>query len=216
MCSRKSQRCPYCLGIHLQPKGWSRKKKRRLKCRDCKKHITQDGKNWFVNARQIELIDKLLLERLALRGISRVVSVSLSWILVYIKKLYKNQPDDLNYRLVSKGGSNIQLIKSGLAEMWSFVQKKTNKQWIWIAQCRRTRQVIAFHIGGRGRADAKKLWEKIPIEIKKCGFFYSDDWNAYKGVFPKNRHQSSKQKKDTNHLERLNNTIRLHYRTLLV
>ena len=29
-----------------------------------------------------------------------------------------------------------------------------------------------------------------------------------KGVFPKERHHSSKQKRDTNHLERLNNTIR--------
>jgi len=38
--------------------------------------------------------------------------------------------------------------------------------------------------------------------------YYSDDWDAYKGVFPQQRHISSKQKKDTNHLERLNNTIR--------
>ena len=42
----------------------------------------------------------------------------------------------------------------------------------------------------------------------KAGFFYSDDWDAYKGVFPSERHRSSKKKKDTNHLERLNNTIR--------
>jgi insertion element IS1 protein InsB len=72
--------------------------------------------------------------------------------------------------------------------MWSFVQKKSNKQWIWIAQCRRTRQVIAFHIGGRARVDAQELWIRIPEEIKTQGFFYSDDWNAYKGIFPKERH----------------------------
>ena len=208
MCSSKDQRCPYCLGTNLRPKGWSRKKKRRLKCKDCKRHLTQDGKTWFINDTQIELIDKLLLERLALRGICRVVGVSLSWILVYIKKLYKKQPKDLNYRLPPRGGKEVQLLKSELDEMWSFVQKKANKQWIWIAQCRRTRQVIAFHIGGRGRADAQKLWEKIPKAIKEYGFFYSDDWDAYKGVFPKQRHLSSKQKRDTNHLERLNNTIR--------
>lgn len=92
--------------------------------------------------------------------------------------------------------------------MWSFAQKKSNKQWIWIAQCRQPRQVIAFHVGGRGVADARKLWKQIPRLIKEKGFFYSDDWEAYKGVFPKERHVSSKQKKDTNLLERLNNTIR--------
>lgn len=208
MCSSKNQRCPYCLGTNLQPKGWSRKKKRRFKCKDCKKHITYAGKDWFVSKNQIELIEKLLLERLALRAICRVVGISLSWILLYIKKLYKAQPKDLNYRLASENTADVQLIKSELDEMWSFVQKKSNKQWIWIAQCRRTRQVIAFHIGSRGREDAQKLWMKIPSEIKKQGFFYSDDWDAYKGVFPKERHLSSKHKRDTNHLERLNNTIR--------
>ena len=208
MCSSKKQRCPYCLGTNLRPKGWSRKKQRRFKCKDCKKHITIKGKNWFISSFQIDLIDKLLLERLALRGICRVVNVSLSWVLLYIKKLYNNQAKDLNYRLPEKGEQSVQLIKSELDEMWSFVQKKSNKQWIWIAQCRATRQVIAFHIGGRGRADAKELWRRIPVEIKERGFFYSDDWDAYKGVFPKQRHLFSKQKKDTNHLERLNNTIR--------
>ena len=86
--------------------------------------------------------------------------------------------------------------------------KKANKQWIWIAQCRRTRQVIAFHVGDRSRESAKKLWNKLPDKIKQEGLFYSDDWDAYKGVLPEQRHIHSKQKKDTNHLERLNNTIR--------
>jgi transposase-like protein len=78
MCSSKKQRYPYCLRTRLSSKGWSRKKKRRLKCKGCKKHFTQGGKNWFISYAQIELIDKLLLERLALRGICRVVDLSLS------------------------------------------------------------------------------------------------------------------------------------------
>ena len=126
----------------------------------------------------------------------------------YIGKLYDRQPDCLNYRTPETPEINLQLIDCELDEMWSFVYKKTNKKWIWIAQCRRTRQVIAFQIGSRGREDAEKLWKKIPDKLKKEGFFYSDDWDAYKGVFPPQRHKSSKIKKDTNHLERLNNTIR--------
>jgi insertion element IS1 protein InsB len=94
MCSSKKKRCPYCLGTKLQPRGWSRKKERRLKYKDCKKHLTQGGKSWFISLPQIALIDTLLLERLALRGICRVVGVSLSWVLSYIKKLYKKQPND--------------------------------------------------------------------------------------------------------------------------
>jgi IS1 family transposase len=34
-------------------------------------------------------------------------------------------------------------------EMSSFVQKKANKQWIWIAMGATSRQVIAFHGGSQ-------------------------------------------------------------------
>ena len=208
MCEKEDQRCPYCLGTNLRSKGRSRKKKRRLKCRDCKKHITQKGKSWFISQDQIDLVDLLLTERLALRAICRILKISLSWLVAYIKRLYNKQPDDLNYRPPEKAETQLQLIDSELDEMWSFVKRKSNKKWVWIAQCRSTRQVIAFHIGGRARIDARKLWNKIPPLVQQKGFFYSDDWDAYKGVFPEQRHLYSKQKRDTNHLERLNNTIR--------
>ena len=40
-------------------------------------------------------------------------------------------------------------------------------------------------------------------------FFFTDYWDAYTGVFPKNRHPScSKQMGKTNHIERFNNTLR--------
>ena len=150
MCVKK-ERCPYCLGTNIRPKGWNRKRtKRRLKCQDCKKHITQNGKRWFVSKEQIDYIKLLLAERLSLRGICRMIKVSMSWLLKYIIKLYESQPDNLNYRqptqtkgfTITSKGILLQLIDSELDEMWSFVEKKTNKQWIWIAMCRRTRQVI--------------------------------------------------------------------------
>ncbi len=31
-----------------------------------------------------------------------------------------------------------------LDELWSFVLKKVNRVWIWIALCRKTRQVVAY------------------------------------------------------------------------
>jgi hypothetical protein len=47
-------------------------------------------------------------------------------------------------------------------ELASFVQKKANKQWIWIAMDATSHQVIAFHVGDRSRRSAKRLWAKIP------------------------------------------------------
>lgn len=39
-----------------------------------------------------------------------------------------------------------------LDELWSFVGQRQQKRWLWIALCRRTRQVVAFVIGDRSAA----------------------------------------------------------------
>jgi len=36
-----------------------------------------------------------------------------------------------------------------LDELWLFVAKPANKQWVWLALCRRTRQVVAYAVGDR-------------------------------------------------------------------
>src|SRR5215472_2207073 len=38
-----------------------------------------------------------------------------------------------------------------LDELWSFVQRKVQQVWVWIALCRRTRQVVAFALGDRSK-----------------------------------------------------------------
>ncbi len=77
-----------------------------------------------------------------------------------------------------------------LDELWSFVLKKANKRWIWIALCRQTRQVVAFVIGDRSQASCQKLWEKIP-EAFRLGHCFSDFWEAYRLVIPPEQHHAS-------------------------
>ena len=36
-----------------------------------------------------------------------------------------------------------------LDALWSFVGKKANRYWVWIAMDASTRQIIAFHVGDR-------------------------------------------------------------------
>lgn len=50
-----------------------------------------------------------------------------------------------------------------LDELWSYVGSKKNKVWIWIALCRRTRQVVAWHPGPRDKSSCRQLWDKIPL-----------------------------------------------------
>ena len=95
-----------------------------------------------------------------------------------------------------------------LDEMWSFVYEKKNKQWLWIALCRRTRQIVAFVIGDRSDNTCKELWENIPSNYQHC-FTYSDFWESYANVIQTGKHQSvGKESGQTAHVERWNNTLR--------
>jgi insertion element IS1 protein InsB len=60
-----------------------------------------------------------------------------------------------------------------LDELWSFVRRKSEKVWVWLALCRKTRQVVAFVIDERSRATCERLWQEIPERYKKATC-YSD------------------------------------------
>lgn len=95
-----------------------------------------------------------------------------------------------------------------LDELWSFVKKKTEKRWIWLAVCRATRQVVAYVIGDRSEATCQTLWERIP-PIYRMGPCYTDFWEAYTQVVPRPQHRSvGKETGQTAHVERFNNTLR--------
>jgi insertion element IS1 protein InsB len=95
-----------------------------------------------------------------------------------------------------------------LDEMWSFVLKRANKRWVWVALCRATRQVVACVIGDRSQATCRKLWERVPEAYRRAHCF-SDFWEAYRLVLPAAQHTPvGKRSGETAHVERWNNTLR--------
>lgn len=90
-----------------------------------------------VSAEKRELIKSLLLERLSLRGICRVLKVSLTWLLNFVEQLYLRTPADLNF--VAPGSTEIQIFCLEADELWSFVAKRENKRSVWRVLERRTR-----------------------------------------------------------------------------
>ena len=94
-----------------------------------------------------------------------------------------------------------------LDEVWSFVQAKAKERWLWLAMCRRTRQIVAFFVGDRSKRGAKALRAAIP-QGYRARRTRSDTWRAYKAAFDPFRHQSVGGRAGaTNHLERWNLTL---------
>ena len=95
-----------------------------------------------------------------------------------------------------------------LDELWSFVLKKVNTSWIWIALCRKTRQVVSYAIGDRSKETCQKLWDTIPLAYR-TGKCFTDFYSAYKSIIPQDQHYPvGKQTGETAHVERWNCTLR--------
>ncbi len=93
--------------------------------------------------------------------------------------------------------------------MWSFVDNKGNKQWIWLALDATTREVVGVYIGARDELAARCLWDSLPPVYRQCAVAYTDFWAAYAAVLPSKRHRAvGKETGKTSYIERLNNTLR--------
>jgi insertion element IS1 protein InsB len=74
------------------------------------------------------------------------VGVKLKWLLGFLVQCVEALPDHLHVQPITcHGNGMLRRLEVEADEMASFVPKKANKQWIWIAMDATTRQVMAFH-----------------------------------------------------------------------
>ena len=119
-------------------------------CRDCGRQFVQCCEQCLLSEDKRGLIERLLVERISLRGICRAVGVKLKWLLGFLLQCVEALPDHLHVQPVtSHGNVMLRRLEVEADEMAGFVKKKANKQWIWIAMDATSRQVIAFHAFGQ-------------------------------------------------------------------
>jgi IS1 family transposase/transposase-like protein len=202
--------CPACGSTRYKKNGYTHHGKQNHLCKNCERQFSAGTANRLIAAERRAEIEHLLRERLSLRGICRAVGVSLTWLLHFMVECFATCLDHLHARLPTRPAKVwLYKLEAEADEMWSFVQKKANKQWIWLAMDATTRQIIAFHVGDRSRESAKALWATIPEVYQDDATFHTDQYDVYKGVIPAARHKAiTKQARKTNHIERFNNTLR--------
>ena len=94
-------------------------------------------------------------------------------------------------------------------ELWSFVRKKQEAWWIWVALDTDTRQVVAMVAGDRSEATAQCLWDALPDEYRDGAVVCTDFWSAYRAAVPAEQHVAGgKGTGITNHVERFWCTVR--------
>ncbi len=140
---------------------------------------------------------------MSLAGIARAMKVSESWLQGFVNGIYEAVPRKV---AITKKKGRLTL---KCDELWSFVCKKGNKQWVWLAIDRDSREIVGAHIGDRSETGAQALWDNLPPVYRQCAMSYTDYWSAYGKVFPSKRHKAvGKETGLTNHIERFNCTLR--------
>ena len=198
----KTHRCPNCSSIDIVKNGKDYKGAQKYRCHNCGGYGTLEPQGHYTES-QREQIMRAYQERVSMRGIQRIFGVARQTLSHWLKEKAASLPNLADALAPARPDDVLEL-----DELWSFVLKKSNKRWVWLALCRRTRQIVAFYIGDRSEHSCRELWKRIPAAYKSC-ITYSDFWAAYQKVFPAKTHLSvGKESGHTAHVERWINTLR--------
>ncbi len=194
--------CLYCRSRNVVKNGSNGVSTSKSLCKDCGRQFVEKPKHRRISGEQKRLIDKLLLERIPLAGIARVSGL---WLQNYVNEKYENVPREVKV-MVKPSALNLAI---ECDEVWSFLQKKEDKQWVWLAIDRGTREIVGVHVGDRSAEGAQALWDSLPVIYQQSAICYTDFWAAYDNIFPEDRHHAvGKESGQTNHIERFNRTLR--------
>nr|WP_218596810.1 IS1 family transposase [Chroogloeocystis siderophila] len=196
--------CPMCTSSQTVKNGRIHNGKQRFKCHNCGRQFVEQPTKKVIDSATRELIDRLLLERISLAGIARFAQVSEQWLQNYVNQKYAQVPRSVPVAAKKKGRLTIQC-----DELWSFVDNKGNKQWVWLALDADTREIVGVYIGARDEGAARNLWQSLPPVYRQCAVAYTDVWAAYGTVLPSKCHRAvGKETGKTSYVERFNNTLR--------
>ncbi len=167
--------CPACGSERFKRNGHIHTGKQNHQCNKCGRQFVLHAENRMIGEDQRAMVERLLCEKISLHGISRAVGVSLRWLMDFIVACFAALPDHLHVRPVAAPRDVlIGRLEVEADEMWSFVKQKANKQWVWIAMDKQTRQIIALHVGDRSHDSAQQLWANLPAVYREQATFYTD------------------------------------------
>ena len=88
----KMPSCPKCGSEKVIKNGSIHNGKPKFSCKECRRQFVENPSNKIISQETWDIVDKLLVEKISVAGISRVTEISEVWIQKYINKKYGNIP----------------------------------------------------------------------------------------------------------------------------
>src|SRR3954465_5689269 len=110
--------CPQCGSRGYKRKGHIQTGKQNHRCKVCGRAFVLTPENFVITEEQRALVERLLLERISLRGICRAVGVGLQWLLQFMVARFQAAPEDLYIK--PAGGTPAVILQRLEAELDGF------------------------------------------------------------------------------------------------
>jgi insertion element IS1 protein InsB len=192
--------CPGCFGGSVNKNGRTRTGKQQYCCKDCGKRFISHYSYRAYASNTNDQIIRLLKEGVGMRGIVRLLGISIVTLLNRIRLIAAK----LRAPYIIKGK------QYEVDEIKTFVGSKKRKVWIAYALERESRRVVSFKVGNRTNTTLKPVLQTLLLSEAKT--IYTDRYPAYKFLIPESLHRSWP--RCTNHIERKNLSLRTHLKRL--
>lgn len=193
--------CPRCSSLNVKKNGISAQHKQRYQCKDCERQFITDYTYRAYQAGVRSLVLPMTMNGSGIRDISRVLGMSTNTVL----KLIRQAAQKVAEPAVPKRIASLEL-----DEFWSFVAKKKQQRWTWLAFDRKRKRVTAFVNGRRTDHNCAALLKKLAGA--RVNRFHTDKWESYLKLLPEKEHAIGKE--GTRNIERHNLNFRTHIKRL--
>jgi insertion element IS1 protein InsB len=112
-------------------------------CKDCSRKFVENPQIKIISKETWEIVDRLLVEKISLAGISRVLVISKRWLRKYLKEK-RNEVPKKPFKMSTNKKIHIEV--NGL---WTYSGNKENDLWLWVAVEIKTRLIVGTHLGKR-------------------------------------------------------------------
>lgn len=199
------EKCPSCIKIvdgseSIVRFGKSSNGKQRYRCKNCNKTFLTDYSNRACKSETSLRISVLLKEGCGIRSISRILEIS---------------PTTVQKRIIEIASQiakpNVLMNKSyEVDQICTYIGNKSKRRWIVYALCEEDNKVVDYRIGTRSNRTFRPLIDTLVLgEARRI---YTDGLSIYRHLIDPRRHVVKQY--GTNHIERMNLTLRTHLRRL--
>ena len=101
--SESTLSCPSCNCNAIVKNGKTRHGQQNYKCNDCGRQFVENPKWRKISEETKQLIDRLLLEKIPLAGISRALEISEPWLQNSVNQKYESTPRQVKIQAKKKG-----------------------------------------------------------------------------------------------------------------